>query len=109
MDQAVLSPIGRGWCSDTQDGHMQLAVDWMQRQLAPQAVLDLLACTCPNSCKLTMCVCMASGLKSREMCELSTCDSRPVSGENDNSSAEDASYDEEDDFLLKCFCLDPYM
>ena len=51
MDPAVPGPIERGWRWDKQDGHMQLAVDWMQGQPAPQAVLNLLACTCPKLCK----------------------------------------------------------
>ena len=74
---------------------MQLAVDWMQGQPAPQAVLNLLACTCPKLCKLPKCVCMASGLKCTDMCKLSTFDNR--SGENDDSTAGDESYDKDDD------------
>jgi hypothetical protein len=97
MDPVVPNPVWRGCRWETHDGHMQLAVDWMQGQPAPQAVLDLLACTCPKSCKLPKCVCMASGLKCTDMCKLSTCDNQRVSGESDDSSAEDESYDEEDD------------
>ena len=101
MDLAVPSHIGRGQRWDTHDGHMQLAVDWMQGQPAPQAVLDLLACSCPKGSKLLKCVCMANGLKCTEMCKLSTCDNRRVSGESDDSSSEHESYDEgdnDDDF-----------
>ena len=67
MEPAAPSPNGIGWRWDTHDAHMQLAVDWMQGQPTPQAVLDFLACTCYNSCKLPKCVCMASGLKCTDM------------------------------------------
>ena len=90
-----MEPIGIGWLWDTHDADMQLAVDWMQGQPKPHAVLDLLACTCPNSCKLPNCVCMASGLKCTD--KLSTCENQRVSGESDNSSAKDESYDDEED------------
>ena len=81
------SPIGRGWRWDTKDDHIQLPVDWMQGQPTPQAVLDLLAGTCPNSCKLPKYFFMTSGLKCMD--KLSTCDNQRVSGESENSSAEE--------------------
>ena len=78
-------------------GHVQLAVHWIEGQPAPRAVLEILACTCPKICKLPKCVCMASGLKCTDMCKLSTCDNQRTSAESDDSSAKDEPSDNEDD------------
>lgn len=95
IDPSPPSPVGRGWRLVTQDGRDQLEVDWMSGQPAPQSVLDLLACTCPRSCKLPRCVCMANGLKCTDMCKLTTCDNQRTTWE-DGTSAEDAADDDDD-------------
>ncbi len=53
----------REWKMETEDGTEQLVIHWMDGQLAPQAILDLLACNCKGKCSLPKCVCIASGLK----------------------------------------------
>ena len=42
-------------------------------------------------------VCLSSGLKCTDMCNLSTCDNQRMSGESDKSSADGDSDDEDDD------------
>jgi len=39
-----------------------LPVDWMDGKPTPEAVLELLACRCPRSCRLSDCVCLANVL-----------------------------------------------
>ena len=53
------SPVGRGWQIEKTDGFDQLVVHWMDGQPAPEAVLDLLACSCARKCVLPKCVCLS--------------------------------------------------
>ena len=94
------NPVGEGWKWDDQDG-TTLAVDWMSRQPAPQALLDLLACNCSRICKLPNCVCIINGLKCRDMCKLAACDNQPLSvvPEEDSLDEDDPS-DEEQEYGL---------
>ena len=39
-----------------------LPIDWMDGKPNPEAVLELLACRCPRSCRLSDCVCMVNVL-----------------------------------------------
>lgn len=52
------------------------AVDWMSVQ--PEAILELLACTCPKTCTITHCICLQNGLKCTDMCRVKDCDNQPV-------------------------------
>ena len=45
----------------------------MRSPLAPDDVLELLACKCARSSKLTKCTCMANGLACTYMCKLQAC------------------------------------
>ncbi|CAH1248853.1 Hypp8457 [Branchiostoma lanceolatum] len=85
----IPSPIGFGWC---QDG-AKLAVDWMDGDPAPSAVLELLSCSCSKACKLPKCSCLKNGLKCTDMCKLPDCDNRP----NDSQDATEDSDDDEDE------------
>ena len=58
-----------GWIDD--DG--KLAIHWMRSPPAPDAVLELLACKCVRSSKLSTCTCMANGLACTDMCKLHSC------------------------------------
>ena len=45
-----------------------LPIDWMDGKPALEAVLELLACRCPRSCRLSDCVCMANVLTCTQTC-----------------------------------------
>ena len=45
-----------------------LPIDWMDEKPAPEAVLELLACICPRSCRLSDCVCIANVLTCTQTC-----------------------------------------
>ena len=71
----VPTPAGYGWCPDSEDeGH--LAIDWMNGDPAPQALLQLLSCNCSRSCKIPGCPYMVNGLNCTDMCKLHTCSNR---------------------------------
>jgi hypothetical protein len=72
-DPGTLTPIGRGWKYVKVNGEEQLEIDWMDSQPAPQAVLDLLACTCTKICKLPKCICLSNNMKCTDMCKLKNC------------------------------------
>ena len=94
QDPQVPSPVGRGWKIETEEGVEQLVVHWMEGQPAPDAVLDLLACTCPKKCTLPKCECMANGLKCTDMCKLPDCDNQPSISDSEESADEDEDEDE---------------
>ncbi len=90
------SPVGQGWKLDKQGSDEQLVIHWMNGQPAPQAILDLLACTCARKCELPRCECMANGLKCTDMCRLPDCDNQPNQQESEES-ADDFDDDELED------------
>ena len=57
---SILDPVGFGWkMGSSAEDESSLTIDWMDGKPAPEAVLELLACRCPRSCRLSDCVCMA--------------------------------------------------
>ena len=94
QDPQVPSPVGRGWKIEREEGVEQLVVDWMDGQPAPEAVLDLLACTCPKKCELPKCEYMANGLKCTDMCKQPDCGNKPSISDSEESA------DEGDDELV---------
>lgn len=97
QDPRVPSPIGRGWKMEREEESEQLVVHWMEGQPAPDAVLDLLACSCTKKCTLPKCVCMTNGLKCTDMCRLADCDNQASTSEGLESSDEDVE-DLDNDF-----------
>lgn len=83
QDPSVRSPVGNGWKLEEHDGDSTLVIDWMRGKPAPQALLDLLACTFPCKCKLPQCVCMKNVLKCTEMFTLQCCDNWVKDTESD--------------------------
>ena len=55
-----------------------------QHQMA-DAVLELLACKCVRSCKLSTCTCMAHGLACTDMCKLQPCSDQKQQEDEDDS------------------------
>lgn len=92
-DPGTPTPVRRGWKLTEVDGIEQLAIDWMDGLPAPQAVLDLLACTCSKSCKLPKCICLVNGMKCTDMCSLTDCSNQAVT---DSSEYHPPLRDEDD-------------
>ena len=46
----------------------------MTGPIAPDALLEFLACKCARNCQLPSCQCMVNGLKCTEACRLQTCE-----------------------------------
>ena len=72
-------------------GGDQLAIDWMEGQPAPEAVLDLLAC---NRARQMRCIgvymSLSNGHKCNEMCTLTNCENKAsASEESDNNEMTD--------------------
>ena len=62
----------------------------MEGKPAPNAVLDLLACSCPKNVFSTkMCVCVANGLRCTDMCRLAECENQASTSDCEQSSDED--------------------
>ena len=77
---AVPDPTKCGLIDD--DG--KLAMHWMRSPPAPDAVLELLACKCVRSCKLSTCTCMAHGLACAYMCKLQSCSNQKQQEDEDD-------------------------
>ena len=93
-------PIEHGWCIEEVNGKNELAIDWLgDAPPAPEAVLQLLSCTCSRSCKLPNCSCLANGLKCTYLCKLLTCtnqvpeeESLQLNYQEDSEESEDESW-----------------
>ena len=70
-----------------------LPIDWMDGKPAPEAVLELLACRCPRSCRLLDCVCMANVLACTQTCV----DCRTQAAQVDMEVIVDGDSEEEDE------------
>jgi len=82
---ATPSPVGHGWeIETTDDGHDQLAIDWMSGSPAPNAVLEMLSCSCSKTCKAPDCPCVSNMLKCSDMCKLRGCENEPVDNDSDD-------------------------
>lgn len=92
----IPQPEDHGWMLD-EDG--MLNIKWMTGSPAPEAVLELLSCSCSKSCQLPLCTCMANNLKCTSACKLSNCGNVTDEGEEviDFSVDDTFENDEEDD------------
>ena len=79
-----------GWALELHEEDECLAIDWMDGQPAPLAVMELLSCKCSRLCKLPDCQCMTNGLFCTENCKLKTCNNQPP-------EEEEVLVDDEDD------------
>ena len=100
---SIPSPVGHGWkIIEGEDDKQVLEIEWMSGLPAPQAVLDLLACTCrKNKCKLPTCECMINQFKCTDMCkckaECGNCEEVDEEDEEDEDDVGDNIYDIFDD------------
>ncbi|KAL8594843.1 hypothetical protein ACOMHN_016084 [Nucella lapillus] len=96
-DPQAPDPVGSGWTVERVDGKDILAIDWMNVQPAPDAVLELLACSCRKECTTEVCVCLMNGLKCTDMCKLQTCDNQPPIDDTADTAATLADENDDDD------------
>ena len=66
------------------DDDGKLTIHWMRSPPAPDAVLELLACKCVRSCKLSTCTYMAHGLSCTDMCKLQSCSNQKQQEDEDD-------------------------
>ena len=66
------------------DDDGKLTIHWMRSPPAPDAVLELLACKCVRSGKLSTCTCMAHGLACTDMCKLLSCSNQKQQEDEDD-------------------------
>ena len=89
----IPEPDGHGWIKRADGG---LDLDWIHGQVAPDAVLELLACQCKRKCVPDDCPCMVNGFKCTYMCRLQTCENQKVEDETfENDSDVDCDTDED--------------
>lgn len=90
----IPDPCLHGWVLED----AALSIEWMRGSPAPNAVLELLSCSCARVCKLPDCVCLRNSLKCTSMCKNQSCtnqaDDEEVCDEPDDTDIED---DYEDD------------
>lgn len=95
----IPSPAGHGWCIEKVNGKDELTIDWLHdAPPAPEAVLQLLSCTCSRSCKLPTCPCLANGLKCTHLCKLLTCTNQVPEEEPLEENYVDDSDESDDDY-----------
>ena len=95
----IPSPAGHGWCIEKVNGKSELTIDWLhEAPPAPEAVLQLLSCTCSRSCKLPTCPCLANGLKCTHLCKLLTCTNQVTEEEPLEENYVDDSDESDDDY-----------
>ena len=89
----IPEPDGHGWIKRADGG---LDLYWIHGQVAPDAVLELLACQCKRKCVPDDCPCMVNGFKCTYMCRLQTCENQKVEDETfENDSDVDCDTDED--------------
>ena len=82
-----------GWILDAGD---KLIVKWMSGSPAPDAVLNLLSCTCKRICKLPQCQCLENRLKCTEACTLQECTNMCNDDEEGGLSSSDDDTDDDE-------------
>lgn len=90
------SPVGYGWILENE----LLTINWGSASPAPEAVMELLSCTCARECVQETCTCLQHKLKCTYMCKLSTCSNQNSEDEHndDNNDFHDESDDNESNY-----------
>ena len=83
QDPEEPDPQQHGWEVVGEPGKRHLDIDWMDLKPAPDAVLELLSCSCPKQCRTPSCVCIEHGLKCTDMCVVKHCDNFTCDDEED--------------------------
>ena len=92
----IPEPNGYGWVKRADGG---LDLDWVRGEVAPGAILELLACQCKRTCVPGKCPCLDNSLKCTHMCRFQTCDNQKVEDETfeNDSDLSDVDCDPDDD------------
>ena len=92
----IPEPDGHGWIKRADGG---LDLDWIHGQVAPDAVLELLACQCKRKCVPHDCPCIVNGFQCTYMCRLQTCENQKVEDETfeNDSDCSDVDCDTDED------------
>lgn len=104
QDPEAPDPTQHGWRLENKDGTDVLVINWMTIKPAPDAIIELLACTCSRACTAADCCCMQNSLKCTEMCRLRDCENQAV-----DDDLEDVSlFEDEDDDIEAGLFFDEY-
>ena len=99
-----------GWKLQEVEEREELQFDWMDEKPAPGAVLELLACGCTRSWKLSSCVCLANGLKCTDICTLKECENQVKNDEEIDlycsDDGTDDSHDTDDEDYVQMFVFE---
>ena len=71
----------------------KLEVKWMENNVAPDSILNIVNCKCKQPCDTKRCSCVKNGLQCSDLCCCSNCKNKKADGEPDSSNDDD---DEED-------------
>ena len=72
-------------------------IQWMIGQAAPDAVLNLISCSCARRCLASDCSCMLNGLKCTIVCRLQNCCNMAQKADVEKQDTGDSDSDSEDD------------
>ena len=75
----------------------QLSVDWFDVPIGPQAVLQLLSCTCRRDCVAPACECVTNNLACTELCHLRQCKNQGACADEEPSNTSDSDDDSDND------------
>ena len=92
----IPEPDGHGWIKRADGG---LDLNWIRGQVAPDAVLELLACQCKRTCVPDDCPCMVNDFICTYMCRLQICENQKVEDETfeNDSDCSDVDCDTDED------------
>ena len=68
---------GYEWALERDESGQRLDIVWMSGSPAPEAVIELLACTCKRICKSNTCKCVLNALECSDLCRLADCSNQP--------------------------------
>ena len=73
-------PQGYGWKLNNDN---ELQIDWNEENAAPDAVLELISCSCKNTCSQEKCSCASNSMECTDMCKCKKCTNMPVGNKED--------------------------
>lgn len=93
----IPDPTLHGWTSQDSNGTTVLDIDWMDCHPAPEAVMELLACSCKVNCVPNVCVCIKYDLRCTDMCKIQTCKNYKQDTENGETNGDFSDSDNSSD------------
>jgi len=80
-------------------------IDWGEGLPAPEAVMEMLSCTCSRECLQDTCTCMQNKINCTYLCKLATCTNQIPKDEEEEVRVSDNDEGEEEDYSMIEFKL----